>query len=829
MNITYTIKVVADIVNGTLVSNLSLQPTPIEHLLTDSRKLVHPGTTLFFALQGSRRNGDAYIEDLYERGVRYFVVPQSCKANMPDAAFVVVKDPLLALQQLAAFHRQQFDIPVIAIAGSNGKTIVKEWLYQLLAPDYNIVRSPKSYNSQVGVPLSIWLLNSSHNLAIFEAGISQRGEMQRLAAIIKPTIGVFTHLGDAHGNNFSSAEEKALEKLGLFTGVNWVVANGDDAIVSDILEKTALPAFCYGTKAGCTISIVSITKNGQRTKILLGNTENDPALKNPFGIELPFTDDASIENGITCACVLLKLGYTPSVISERLQHLRPVSMRLEMKKGIHNCTIINDSYIADLDSLGIALDFLLQVQQHSQRTLILSDLVETGGQQERLYTEIARLLKLKKVHRIIAVGPHMMQYRHLLEPACATSAFFSNTEQLLSQFHTLRFYDEAILVKGARSFAFERVSGLLEQKTHQTVLEINLSAVAHNIRQVQRLLSPGTRMMAMVKAFAYGSGSFEIANVLQYNKVDYLAVAYTDEGVELRKAGIRLPIMVMNPEESSFAAMTEHSLEPEVFSINMLNSLEAFLQGEGLQHYPIHIKVDTGMHRLGFEPSEITRLAQRLSSDNLYSVQSVFSHLAGSEDPALDYFTSQQAELFTRACDILQQHLTYPFIRHIANSAAIMRHPQLQFDMVRLGIVMYGLPDLKNLELREAATLKTTIAQIKKVPAGDTIGYNRRGQLQKESVIATIRIGYADGYRRAFGNGVAHVWIHGYPAPVVGNVAMDMTMVDITGIPDVRENDEVILFGETLSVTKLAAWANTIPYEIMTGVSQRVQRVYFEE
>ncbi len=826
MTVVYTIEKISGIVGGKLLQNGAAgQEHIIEHLLTDSRKLVHASSTLFFALPGTRRNGEAYVEELFERGVSGFVVPMGFPAGNIQADFILVPDVLDALQQLAAFHRRQFDIPVIALAGSNGKTIVKEWLYQLLEEDYPIVRSPKSYNSQVGVPLSVWLMNDTHRLAIIEAGISQKGEMEKLQRVIRPTIGVFTHLGDAHSENFTSREEKAGEKVKLFRGADWVVANGDEKIIKKCLQDLPVTCFLYGREEGNAVIVSAVQKKGDHTVISL-IVSNDQV---GADLEIPFIDDASVENAITCACVLLRLGYDKAEIARRIKLLRPVSMRLEMKKGINNCTIINDSYVADLDSLRIALDFLLQVKHHDRRTVILSDFVETGLSQAALYGEIADLLQQKGIQRIIAVGADISQHRDQLEAACGEALFFTGTEALLKQFHSIRFQNEAILIKGARAFAFERIHALLEQKTHQTVLEINLSAISHNIRQIQQLLRPETRVMAMVKAFSYGGGGFEIANTLQYNKVDYLAVAYTDEGVELRKAGIHLPIMVMNPEESSFAVMTEHFLEPEIFSFNILHAFRQYLQQQGLQHYPVHIKIDTGMHRLGFEMNEAESLAVMLVKENLFSIQSVFSHLAGSEDAELDYFTKSQADVFTRACDTLQQYLPYRFLRHISNSAAIIRHPDLQLDMVRLGIAMYGLPPRSHLELKEAATLKTTVAQIKKVPAGDTVGYNRCGQLQKESMIATIRIGYADGYRRAFSNGVGKVYINGYPAPVVGCIAMDMTMVDITGIPHVKENDEVIVFGKELSVMELARWAETIPYEIMTGISQRVQRLYFEE
>lgn len=842
----YTIRDISIIVGGELQGKNN-HDTVIRYLLIDSRKIVHAGSSLFFALAGPRRSGQHFIPELYARGVRNFVtLPSFDTTNFPEGNFIFVGNVRAALQQLAAFHRSGFHIPVIGITGSNGKTIVKEWLNMLLEKEYNIVRSPKSYNSQIGVPLSVWQMNATHTLGIFEAGISEPGEMQALQNIIRPTIGALTHIGEAHSENFETLGQKIEEKLKLFENVEWMVANGDDERVKSLILRAGLPCLFFGEAENNEVRITGIEKKKETTiiqiEVVAPPGDGQPAerttkgaaeegVKERIRVELPFTDKAAIENAITCCCILWRLGLPAPVIAERIRRLKPVSMRLEMKTGINHCSVINDSYIADLSSLSIALDFLQQQQQHSRHTVILSDVYETGLPKDQLYREIANALQQKKTDRFIGIGPEILQRQPLFRQACADTAFFPSTEDFLQQFRSSGFHNETILVKGARPFGFERISALLEQKAHQTALEVNLSALIHNLKQYQQRLGPSTKIMAMVKAFSYGSGSFEIANILQFHGVDYLAVAYADEGVELRKAGISLPIMVMNPEERGYPAITEYNLEPELFSFSLLSSFKTFLQQQGLQHYPVHLKIDTGMHRLGFELGEIAALAQQLSENNLMVIQSVFSHLAGSEDPALDDFTRIQAERYLEACSALQSALNYPFIRHLANSAAIIRHPGLHFDMVRLGIGLYGIDSSASgkLDLREAATLKTTIAQIKTLKAGETVGYNRRGMINKESRIATIRLGYADGYRRNLSNGVGKVMVNGRMAPVVGSIAMDMTMIDITGIPGVKEEDEVIIFGEELPVTQLALWAKTIPYEIMTGISQRVQRTYFEE
>lgn len=829
----YTISQIAQIVHGKLKENAVAQP--IEYLLTDSRKLVDSGTSLFFALDGLRRSGNSFVEELYHRGVRNFIVNNSFDSSTyTDANFILVINVLQSLQKLTAYHRARFNIPVIGITGSNGKTIVKEWLNTLLEKEYTIVRSPKSYNSQIGVPLSIWQINESHTLGIFEAGISQPGEMQHLADIIQPTIGVLTHIGDAHSENFASIEHKIAEKLRLFSNVQWIIANGDDERVRTAIFNAGLPVVFFGTAEDSDFRVLSKEKKKSSTVIRLKKKEtgNKEDIKNhQLDIELPFTDDASIENAITCCCILMKLGYDNKRVAERVLLLRPVGMRLEMKKGVNNCSIINDSYINDLSSLRIALDFLDQQKQHSKKTVILSDLVETGIVPEKLYTEIASSLGQKEITKFVGIGEKINAHKQFFEAVCKESVFYKSTDEYLAQFHSNAYRDETILVKGARSFAFEHIINLLEQKAHQTVLEINLTSISQNLKKFQELLAPTVKIMVMVKAFSYGSGSFEVANILQFHKVDYLAVAYTDEGVELRKAGITLPIMVMNPELDSFNAITEHYLEPELFSFYILKKFKDHLAEQGLRHYPVHIKIDTGMHRLGFDPDNRKELATQLSESSLLKVQSVFSHLSGSEDPLLDEFTQYQANQFLTVCHEIEHSLPYPFLKHIANSAAIIRHKHLHFDMVRLGIGLYGVDSSgENIHgLIEAATLKTTIAQIKFVKSGDTVGYGRKGKIFRDSRIATIRIGYADGYRRSFSNGNGYVLIRGQIAPIIGNIAMDMTMVDITDIKGVTEDDEVVIFGKALPVSKLAQWGNTIPYEIMTGISQRVLRVYYEE
>ncbi|HEY4289491.1 MAG TPA: bifunctional UDP-N-acetylmuramoyl-tripeptide:D-alanyl-D-alanine ligase/alanine racemase [Puia sp.] len=868
----YSIRAVGEIVGGRLLQFHS--DDAIEHLLLDSRRLIFPDTSLFFALRGPRRDGERFMEELYRRGVRNFVVSSNADAIatsdadaiatstpehagvpaattpacMPEANIILVEDSLAALQRLAAWHRKQYTLPVIGITGSNGKTIVKEWLNQLLEDRYHIVRSPRSYNSQTGVALSVWQLQAVHGLAIFEAGISRRGEMSRLEPMIRPTIGIFTNIGEAHSEGFDSRAEKAAEKLRLFAGAEVLIYNSDQSdLVKAIGQWKAAGA--GGSGAGIAGSSPNLTGAGSVKLFSWGSDPNSnlhisSAKKESgwttitahfaganFSFSLPFTDSASVENALHCAAALLYLGIPADEIDTKLRELSPIAMRLELKSGINHCSIINDSYSADLSSLTIALDFLSQQHQHSRRTVILSDILESGRPDDQLYAEVARALEQKKVDRLIAIGSHIGANAPVFnEWFSGQCVFLSSVSAFRAGLPQLHFRDETILIKGARVFEFEDIDRLLTEKIHQTIMEVNLGAMAQNLRAWRQLLQPNTRMMAMVKAFGYGSGSFEIASLLQFHGVDYLGVAYADEGVALRKGGIRMPIMVMNTENSSFDSLVQYNLEPVIYSFTLLHSFDRWLKREGLTAFPVHIELETGMNRLGFPGDELDQLMKVLPTA-AFKVRSAFSHFAASEEAQQDSFSLAQWAAYQRAAGRLETTLNYSFLRHMANSAAIVRLPQLRMDMVRLGIGLYGIDsaDSRQLELQEVSTLKTTIAQIKHLREGDTIGYNRRGIATAGTIIATVRIGYADGYSRRLGNGAGKMWVNGRLAPTIGVISMDMTMIDITGIPDVREGDEVIVFGKELSVKQLAAWAQTIPYEILTSVSQRVKRVYFEE
>ena len=806
----------------------------IEQLLIDSRKLIFPQTSLFFALKGPRRDGHTFITHLYEKGVRNFVVSDAMDITaLAGANILQVSDPLQALQNLVAWHRKQFNLPVIGITGSNGKTIVKEWLNQLLEEQYTIIRSPKSYNSQIGVPLSVWPLNEQHELAIFEAGISQPGEMEQLQKIIQPTIGIFTNVGEAHSEGFVNVRQKVNEKLQLFKQVQTLIYCQDDPEINSgvaglwqqMSNSNRFEIFSWSMMSDATLQIRGVAKEGAKTTITAGYQQEE------ISIVIPFTDNASVENAIHCWCVLLHLQIPQAVIAQKMQELGPVAMRLELKKGINNCSIINDSYSADLSSFTIALDFLSQQQQHTRRTVILSDILQSGRSEKDLYAEVARLLQQRQVNRLIGIGARISHHQSIFQAAGIPElSFYSSIDAFIKEMNHIPFKEETILLKGARIFELEQVDRLLQQKVHQTVLEIDLTAVAHNLKQFQQLLQPATRLMAMVKAFSYGSGSYEIANALQFHRVDYLAVAYADEGVELRKAGINLPIMVMNPDESTFDVLVQYSLEPDLYSPGILALFEEFVKKQGIQQFPVHLELETGMNRLGFAIRELPVLINALRTP-FFKVQSVFTHLASSEDPQHDSYTDQQGALFMQMVEQLQAAVAYPFIRHVVNTAGIIRHPQWHLDMVRLGIGLYGGDSSGEggLDLREVSTLKSTIAQIKELKEGETVSYGRKGVVTRDARIATVRIGYADGYPRCLGNGAGKMMVNGHLAPVIGTVCMDMTMIDITNISHVQEGDDVIIFGSTLPVKQVAHWAQTIPYELLAGISQRVKRVYFEE
>ncbi|MEO8087272.1 MAG: bifunctional UDP-N-acetylmuramoyl-tripeptide:D-alanyl-D-alanine ligase/alanine racemase [Bacteroidota bacterium] len=825
----YTTEKISNILGGKLIE-LAPKSESVEELLTDSRKIAHPETSLFFALKGDRHDGHRYIEGCNEQGVSNFIVSdfkeewKALKAN-----FIVVDDTLDALQQMATYHREQFSIPVIGITGSNGKTIVKEWLYQLMRDDKNIVRSPKSYNSQTGVPLSVWQLSEEHDLAIFEAGLSQPGEMERLEKIIQPTIGIFTNIGSAHDENFDNQNLKVIEKLKLFRSCETLIYCKDyNTIQLEISKVDFLPRklnlLTWSRKTKADLQIGRVNKTSDETEV------QGIWLNRFLKIKIPFTDDASIENAIHCWATMLHLGYTAEVIEERMTLLSPVAMRLELKEGINDCSIINDSYSSDIGSLTIALDFLHQQKQHDKRTVILSDILQSGKSEESLYGEVAELLEAKNIDRMIGIGAAIMRQQSQFS---IPKKFFADTEEFLRAFSPVDFNDETILLKGARIYGFEKISKVLQQKAHETVMEINLNALVHNLNYFRSRLKPNVKLMAMVKATSYGSGSFEIANILQFHHVDYLAVAYTDEGVELRKAGITLPIMVMNPEMQSFETMISYKLEPEIYNFRLLNQVAEVLQkhtgGEGFS-FPVHLKLDTGMHRLGYEERELNELIIRLKNIRTLKVQSIFTHLAATDESEHDGFTKQQLEKFERMSNLIHKAFPYPILRHALNSAGIIRFNEAQFDMVRLGIGMYGYASTwhEQRQLQHVATLRTTISQIKNIPAGETVGYSRTAKLTRDTLIATVAIGYADGINRKLSNGKGSMMINGKLAPIIGNVCMDMCMLDITDVP-AKEGDEVIVFGADLPVTEMAKILNTIPYEVLTGISQRVKRVYYQE
>lgn len=756
-------------------------------------------------------------------------LPPNAEIDFPEANFLVVSNTLDALQQLAAHHRKQYTYPVIAITGSNGKTIVKEWLWQLLRDDFSIVRSPKSYNSQVGVPLSVWQMEASHTLAIFEAGISRLGEMEKLQPILRPDIAVLTNIGTAHDENFSGKDQKLAEKIKLLKGASIIVCCKDEpALYSKVKEEAGSSALIsWSRKSKADLQIARITK--EKTETIIQGIFN-----NQFSsIRIPFIDDASVENAIHCWTVLLHLGISSESISSRMQQLIPVAMRLELKEGVNNCSVINDSYNSDLGSLSVALDFLNQQQQYPKRTLILSDILQSGKEEKELYAEVAQLIKGKRVNRMIGIGEAVSRMEHVFGEMEKT--FYPSTADFLADYHNGLFHNETILLKGARIFEFEAISKIIQQKAHETVLEIDLNALVHNLNFIKSRLNPGTKLMAMVKAFSYGSGSFEIANVLQFHRVDYLAVAYADEGIELRKAGIVTPIMVMNPEEQSYDAMIRYNLEPEVFSFRVLQLFDEAAKRYRIRHaeqppVAVHVKFDTGMRRLGFAEEDLNELIVRLSNSRDLVIRSVFSHLAASDEAEHDDFTRRQVKLFTAMSDELRLHFTYPIHRHILNSAGILRFPDAQFDMVRLGIGLYGIAATEDEQknLKNVSTLKTTISQIKNVPKGETIGYSRKGIANDNMKIATVPIGYADGLSRKLSNGAGKMFINGKPVSIVGNVCMDMCMLDISGI-NCAEGDEVIVFGADHPITELANDMGTIAYEVLTNVSRRVKRIYFQE
>ena len=832
----YTIEKITTLIGARRYGN---EEMTVRYLLTDSRSLCFPEETLFFAIKTERNDGHKYIADLYGRGVRNFVVeqmPDNWQNNYPDVNFLKVVGTREALQRLAERHRDEFDVPIVGITGSNGKTVVKEWLYQILRPTYHITRSPRSYNSQIGVPLSVWLLDENTQLGVFEAGISKPGEMAALRSIIQPTIGVLTNLGAAHQENFATMEAKCKEKLVLFHDTKAVIYCMDDETTTRCISQYAykgdsLSWSVKNPKAVFYVKEIKTEETSSRVHYIYNGPKKDERGEKREEGEycIPFIDEASIQNSITCACLALYIGLSADLLKQRMERLVPVAMRLEVKEGQRGCTLINDSYNSDIYSLDIALDFMNRRPDHKgrKRTLILSDIEQSGEDDRILYKRVSDMATERGVQKFIGVGPHLTAQQDQI--AVAEKYFFEDTDALIASDVFTDLHDEVILIKGARQYGFDQLTELLVQKVHETTLEVNLNALVGNLNHYRSFMQPDTRIVCMIKADGYGAGAVEIAKTLQDHHVDYLAVAVADEGVTLRKAGITSNIMIMNPEMTSFKTMFDYELEPEVYSFRLLDALVKAARKEGITGYPVHIKLDTGMNRLGFNVKEdMEELIARLKAQQAVSPRSVFSHFVGSDSDDFDDFSAQQFSLFCEGADKLQSAFDHHILRHMDNSAGIEHFPERQMDMCRLGIGLYGVNPRNNEMIQNVSTLKTTILQLRHVKAGDSIGYSRRTVLDKDSVIGAIPIGYADGLNRHLGNRKGYCLVNGQRAEYVGNICMDVAMIDVTGI-QCKEGDSVEIFGDNLPVTVLSDTIDTIPYEVLTGVSNRVKRIYFQD
>lgn len=805
----------AELIGATVIGN---SPTDREmetlNVSIDSRSLHNDRSTLFFALTGAIHDGHDYIENLEQKGVRFFVVSKLVKRSS-DSVFFLVSNTLEALQGYAAWVRRQVCFPVIAITGSRGKTIVKEWLNYLLSKRYRVIKSPKSYNSQIGVPLSVFGIQKSHSLGIFEAGISTKGEMQHLEKILKPAVGILTNIGEAHKEGFDSHTQKIQEKLKLFQGCEKVVLEYDEEVIQILESVKELWTWSFSNPK----AMVFIEKTAPKWCKIHWKGES-------FELEVPFGDAMSLENTASCLTCLLAINMSKEFIQKGILNLYPVELRLQVKNGKNGCILIDDSYNSDYQSLKIALDFLEKHKGSNEKTIILSELFQSGFTQKELYEKVLDILSNYKVSRIIVIGEGIAKWMSTHSRVTA----YETTEVFLQKTEANDFVDETILIKGARNFRFDRIVSLLEEKTHETVLEVNLSALRKNLNFYRSKVNAKTKIMVMVKAFGYGNGSFEIAKLLSHEQVDYLGVAFADEGVALRKAGIQTPIIVMNPEESAFSSMIAYDLEPEIYSLRVLKAFLKKSREKNAYRYPIHLKIDTGMHRLGFLPEEYDNLVAVFQNTNVLEVKSIFSHLAVSDEPSEKEFTLKQFAKFKTACDKISKELEIQPIRHILNTSGIFNYPTYQEDMVRIGIGLYGIgnseEEQKHLEV--VGTLKTIILQLRDVEEGESVGYGRRYVATRKTRIATLPIGYADGISRLLGNGTGRVYLNGQYAPIVGAVCMDMLMVDVTHI-SCKEGDEVELFGTDISVVEIATQIGTTPYEIMTGISQRVKRIFFEE
>jgi Alr-MurF fusion protein len=813
---------ISKIVGGSLTGNPDHE---ISDIFIDSRQLNFTEGRAFIAIHGQNHNGHDFIRSLYGKGIRSFIVEKlpADIENFKDAAFILTDDSIVALQKLAASKRKLFKSDVIAITGSTGKTIVKEWLADILGLNESVIRSPRSYNSQIGVPLSVWKLDKKYKAGIFEAGISMPGEMEKLREIIDPGIGVITNIGDAHSENFPDNTAKAKEKLKLFVNSSLLVYSRDQKLLHELirsdklLNTKRLIDWSFSDKnAAVFVNKKQLSENRTQLGIAFeGHT---------FKFIIPFDDRASVENATTVTAVCLALKIDRDIIMKGLANLVPVAMRMEVKAGINGCRLVEDYYNSDPGSLGMAIDYLRNLD-HKKTTLILSDFVESGRDEKELYKEIATLIRRSGIDKFIGIGPLLTRNSSLFG---ASAHFYYSTEEFIHRFNAADFRNEIILIKGARKYEFERIGAMLEQQAHQTVLEVNLDAIAHNLNEFRRFLDPGTRIMAMVKAFAYGAGPSEISALLEYHRVSYLGVAFVDEGIQLRNAGVTLPVMVMNPEFSSSEQIIKYNLEPEIYSFYSLSKFTEAASRHGLVQYPIHIKIDSGMHRLGFMPEEVDELAKKIGKAESLKVISVFSHFAAADIPALDYFTHIQAQKFLEAVTKIRKETGYSFLRHICNSAGIARFPQYQFEMVRPGIGIYGIGDFEGIDLKAAGRFKTRISQIKRIPAGEPVGYNCADVSDKDRTIGILQAGYADGLNRKLGNRNGSLLIRNTRVPIIGNICMDMCMADLTGL-NAEVGDEAEIFGNNISINEIAAKCETIPYEILTSIPGRVKRVFFSE
>ncbi len=816
----YTLSFLATITKGTVHGNAE---TVISHIITDSRYVAFASNSVFVAIRGQQYDGHAFIPDLIDAGVRAFLVDEVPSNVDADVCFLCVKSTIKALQQIAAYHRSTFTFPVIGITGSYGKSIIKEWLFDVLTPYFNIVRSPKSYNSQIGVPLSVLQMDQQYQLALFEAGISQPAEMQRLETIIKPTIGIFTNIGNAHQENFTSIEQKIEEKLELFRQSEIVIVPSSySLIIKKFHQKYPdKKLWTWGKEESDQLKIIRSKSNADNTQITFSYLSKKDELI------LPFTHEAYIENAMTVVLTALYMGIDMPYIKKNIQKVRPIEMRLELVEAVNDCTLINDYYNSDLTSVSVALQFLQQQNNHPNKAIILSDIPHTGYSANEVYKTVAQWIKNDNIYLFIGIGKELVQYKEYFP---SNAYYFKDVDALMNELSHISFKQTTLLLKGARAFKFEKISNKIQMQSHETILNIDLNALLHNYSAYKAHLPSDTKIMAMVKAFSYGSGITEVAKLLQHHHVDYLAVAFADEGYELRSNGIHVPIMVMSPEMGIFDSMLEYHLEPVIYNFRTLRMYAQTAHRAGYASAPCHIKLDTGMHRLGFMPDDFDNLILELQKFPWLTVSSVFSHLAASEDEQEDEFTLSQIEKLKTFTDKLKQKISYPFLIHALNSGGIERFPQYAFDMVRLGIGLYGISNgsiLKD-KMQNVLSLKTTVSQIKWIDKGETIGYNRRGKLPYKAKIAILPIGYADGIDRKLGNGAFSFIINGKKAPTVGNICMDMCMVEVTSL-DVQEGDEVVVFDSINEILNIAQILQTIPYEIFTGISRRVKRIYYHD